>query len=64
MSEVRRCNCDDSQCKTSDHRKHVHVNDECFHPNDIHHKIKINFIKNHNTANKNVLRIRQLNWNI
>jgi hypothetical protein len=48
MSIVRSCNCDPSQCKTSDLRKRVHVDDECYHANYIHHKIKLNFVNKTN----------------
>ena len=64
MSEVRACNCDSSQCKASDHRKRVHVDDECYHQNNIHHKINLNFIKNPTMTNEDYRRRRHSIWNI
>lgn len=64
MSEVRACNCDPSQCKRSDRRRHVHVGDECYHPNNIHHKIKLNFVNKTNLIDENNHRRRNLVWNI
>lgn len=64
MSEIRACDCDPSQCKTSDHRKRVHVDDECYHSNNIHHKIKLNLVVNNNTTNESYTRRRHLIWNV
>lgn len=64
MSEVRACNCDPSQCKTSDYRKRAHVGDECYHSNNIHHKIKPTLVKNTDTTNEDYRKRRYLTWNI
>jgi len=36
---VLRCNCDLNQCKPTNLKMRVHVGDQCFHANDIHHTI-------------------------
>lgn len=64
MSEVRACNCDPSQCKTFDNRRRVHVGDECYHSNNIHHKIKLNFVENPEVTNDDYYRRRHSAWNI
>lgn len=64
MSEVRVCNCDPSQCKTSDNRRRVHVGDECYHPNNIHHRINRNLVKNSNATNDEYLKRRRSIWNM
>jgi len=61
---IRACNCDYSQCKFSDHRKHVHVGDECFHPNNFHHKTSAIFVKNGNKTNDIDFRRRYINWGV
>jgi hypothetical protein len=58
------CNCDYSLCIISDHKKHVHVDDECFHPNNFHHKIGIKFVKNGKTKNDIDLKTRYLIWGV
>ncbi|KAG0511805.1 MAG: hypothetical protein NPMRD1_70006 [Nitrosopumilales archaeon] len=65
MSKViRACNCDYSQCKMSDHRKHVHIGDECFHPYNIHHNTRTIFGKNSKTTNDIDFKRRYQNWGI
>ena len=61
---IRVCNCDYSQCKISDHKKHVHVDDECFHPNNFHHKIRAIFVKNSKPTKDIDFRRRYLNWGL
>jgi len=61
---IRACNCDYSHCNISDHRKHVHVDDECVHANNFHHKKGIKFVKNGNTKNDIDLGIRYLIWGV
>ena len=58
------CNCDYSLCIISDHKKHVHVDDECFHPNNFHHKTGIKFVKNGKTKNDIDLKTRYLIWGV
>ena len=36
---IRKYDCEYSICKTSNFRKRVHVGDECYHENNIRHKI-------------------------
>ena len=58
------CDCEDSKCQISDQRKHVHVGDECFHPNNFHHKKGIKFVKNPRRLMNADLNRRYLNWGI
>ena len=65
MSEIiRRCNCDYSVCVISAHRQHVHVGDECFHPNNFHHKAGIKFVKNGKTSKNIDLGRRYQIWGV
>lgn len=56
------CNCVDSQCIISEQKKHVHVNDECFHPNNFHHKTGVKFVKNPKRIMNTDLNRRYFNW--
>ncbi len=56
------CDCDHTKCKSFDTRKHVHVGDECFHPNNNHHKTSVNFLKNKKPTKDIDFRQRYLNW--
>jgi hypothetical protein len=63
MSKViSACKCKDSQCQISDQRKHVHVGDECFHPNNFHHIIGIKFVKKPKRLMNSDLNRRYFNW--
>ena len=59
---IRKCNCEYSLCQMSDQKKHVHVGDECVHPNNIHHKTGTRYVKNVNTVNDIDLRRSYQNW--
>ena len=59
---IRRCNCD-YLCKISDAKKHVHVGDDCFHPNNFHHKIGIKSVKSQTTNDVDFER-RYFNWGV
>ena len=59
---IRACNCDYSYCNISDHRKHVHVDDECVHANNFHHKIMEKFVKNRNKIIDIDFKRRFINW--
>ncbi len=58
------CDCDQTKCKSFDTRKHVHVGDECFHPNDYHHKTSVDFVKKRKPTQEVDFRLRYLNWGI
>lgn len=56
------CDCEDSQCRLSDQRRHVHVGDDCFHPNNFHHKKGIKFVKRPKRVMNSDLDRRQFIW--
>jgi hypothetical protein len=56
------CDCEESQCKISDQKKHVHVGDECFHQNNFHHKIGIEFVKRPKRQMNDDLNTRYSRW--
>ncbi len=65
MSKViSACDCDYNLCQISDHKNHVHIDDECFHQNNFHHKIGIKFVKNRKTIRNVDSRTRYQNWGI
>lgn len=59
---ISRCNCDYSLCQISDHKKQVHVEDECIHPNNFRHKIGIKFRKNQKINKEIDFKTRYQNW--
>jgi len=58
------CDCDQTKCKSFDTRKQVHVGDECFHPNNYHHKTSVSFLKNRKPTKDIDLRQRYINWGV
>ena len=65
MSKViSMCDCEFSQCQIFDQKKLVHIGDECFHPNNFHHKIGKKFIKNPKRMMNSDLNRRYENWGI
>ena len=56
------CDCDPKTCKSFDTKKHVHVGDECHHPNNNHHKRSVLFVKNSKVTKDIDFRQRYLNW--
>jgi len=61
---IRGCNCDYTLCQITDHKKHVHVGDECFHQNNFHHKTGKKFVKKAKTKHGINLAERHLNWGV
>ena len=61
---VSLCDCDQIKCKSFDIKKHVHVGDECYHPNNYHHKTNMNFVKNRKPSKDTDFNQRYLNWGI
>ncbi|MFB5631067.1 MAG: hypothetical protein ACE5RN_05735 [Nitrosopumilaceae archaeon] len=65
MSKViSSCDCNDVQCPISFQKKHAHVGDECFHPNNFHHKIGIKFLKKSKRIMNSDLERRYFNWGL
>ncbi len=56
------CDCDHTKCKSFDNRKQVHVGDECYHPNNDHHKTSMSFLKNRKSTKAIDFRQRYINW--
>ena len=58
------CNCDDAQCPISYQKTQVHVGDECFHPNNFHHKTGKKFVKKSKREMNSDLERRYFNWGL
>ena len=58
------CDCDFSKCQTFNQKKQVHVGDECFHPNNFHHKTTIEFVKRPKRLMDTDLNRRYNNWGV
>lgn len=57
------CDCDYSMCKTPETRKNVHVGNECYHPNNNHHKTTVGYEKNNKHKTDNIdPRLRYIKW--
>lgn len=58
------CDCEHIKCKTFDTKKNVHVGDECYHPNNNHHKTGIDFVKRAKRSMDADLNRRHYNWGV